>query len=97
MNNHKEGGTIVGETAINSETEQTAAVNSDPTDVTTKEIPVGTVLGDKYQIIEPLSIGVEEADLYVCKYDEKKYTAKVYKKQLSIKPEIISTLVSITA
>ncbi len=97
MNNHKEGGTIVGETAINSETEQTAAVNSDPTDVTTKEIPVGTVLGDKYQIIEPLSIGVEEADLYVCKYDEKKYTAKVYKKQLSIKPEIISTLESINS
>jgi serine/threonine protein kinase len=59
------------------------------------KLSAGTIIGDKYQIIEPLSVATGEADLYICKYGEKKYVAKVYRRQYAVKPEVISVLKSI--
>ena len=55
---------------INSELGQATAINPDLTGGTGKKIAAGTILGGKYQIVEPLSVATGEADLYVCRYNE---------------------------
>lgn len=84
-------------TAINSELGQATAINPNLTGGTSKKIVAGTILGGKYQIVEPLSVATGEADLYVCKYNEKEYVAKVYRRQRAVKPEVISVLKSINS
>ena len=84
-------------TAINSELGQATAINPNLTGGTSKKIAAGTILGGKYQIVEPLSVATGEADLYVCKYNEKEYVAKVYRRQRAVKPEVISVLKSINS
>lgn len=61
------------------------------------ELEAGTQLASKYEIVKPLSVSTGEADLYVCKYNGKKYVAKVYHRQRAIKPEVISVLKSINS
>ena len=82
-------------TVINSELGQATAVNPNLTGGTTQKIATGTILGDKYQIVKPLSATTGEADLYICKYKEKEYVAKVYRRQRAVKPEVISVLKAI--
>lgn len=84
-------------TAINSELGQATAINPNLTGGTSKKIAAGTILGGKYQIVEPLSVTTGEADLYICKYNEKEYVAKVYRRQRAVKPEVISVLKSINS
>ena len=85
----------VNATVINSELGQATAINPSLTEGTNKKLASGVILGDKYQIVEPLSVATGEADLYVCKYNEKEYVAKVYRRQRAVKPEVISVLKSI--
>lgn len=87
----------INATIINSELGQATAINPDLTGGTSKKIAAGTILGGKYQVAEPLSVATGEADLYVCKYNEKKYVAKVYRGQRAVKPEVISVLKSINS
>jgi len=87
----------VNATVINSELGQATAINPNLTGSTSKKLASGTILGGKYQIVEPLSVATGEADLYVCKYNEKEYVAKVYRRQRAVKPEVISVLKSISS
>ena len=59
------------------------------------EIPVATTLNQKYQIINKLNVVSGEADLYVCKYNNTQYIAKVYRRERSIKKEVLDTIKSI--
>ena len=97
MSNQTEINPNVNATVINSELGQTTAINPNLTGGASKKIAAGTILGGKYQIVEPLSVATGEADLYVCKYDEKEYVAKVYRRQRAVKPEVISVLKSINS
>lgn len=87
----------VNTTVVNSELGHATAINPNLTGGTSKKISAGTLLGSKYQIVEPLSVATGEADLYVCKYREKEYVAKVYRRQRAVKPEVISVLKSISS
>ena len=87
----------VNATVINSELGQATAINPNLTGGTSKKLALGSILGGKYQIVEPLSVATGEADLYVCKYNEKEYVAKVYRRQRAVKPEVISVLKSINS
>lgn len=87
----------VNATVVNSELGQATAINPNLTGRTSRKISAGTLLGGKYQIVEPLSVSTGEADLYVCKYREKEYVAKVYRRQRAVKPEVISVLKSISS
>lgn len=87
----------VNATVVNSELGQATAINPNLTGGTSRKITAGTILGGKYQIVEPLSVATGEADLYVCKYREKEYVAKVYRRQRAVKPEVISVLKSINS
>lgn len=82
-------------TVINSELGQATAINPALAGGTGKKIAPGTILGGKYKIVGPLSASTGEADLYVCKYNEKDYVAKVYRRQRAVKPEVVSVLKSI--
>lgn len=85
----------VNATVVNPHIEQATAINPNLVGITSTKISAGTILGGKYQILEPLSVATGEADLYVCKYQEKEYVAKVYRRQRAIKPEVVSVLKSI--
>lgn len=87
----------VNATIINSEIGQTTVINPNLTGNASKKLLSGTILGGKYQVVEPLSAATGEADLYICKYNEKEYVAKVYRRQRAVKPEVISILKSISS
>lgn len=84
----------VNATVINPEMGQATAINPNIAG-TSKKIVAGTIIAGKYEIVEPLSVSTGEADLYVCKYAEKEYVAKVYRRQRAVKPEVVSVLKSI--
>lgn len=94
MSNRTEINPNVNETVINSEMGQATAINPDLA-ASTAKIVAGTLIADKYEIVEPLSVSTGEAELYVCKYDGKEYVAKVYRRQRAVKPEVITALKSI--
>lgn len=85
----------VNATIINSEIGQATVINPNLTGNASKKLLSGTILGGKYQVVEPLSAATGEADLYICKYNEQEYVAKVYRRQRAVKPEVISILKSI--
>lgn len=84
----------VNTTVINSEIGQATAINPNIVG-TSKKLAAGTIIAGKYEIVEPLSVSTGEADLYVCKYAESEYVAKVYRRQRAVKPEVVSVLKSI--
>ena len=94
MSNRTEINPTVNATVINSEMGQATAINPDLA-ASTAKIVAGTLIADKYEIVEPLSVSTGEAELYVCKYDGKEYVAKVYRRQRAVKPEVITALKSI--
>lgn len=49
----------------------------------------------KYKVVRQLEVTSGEADLYLCEYDEAEYVAKVYKRQMAIKQEVIDKLLTI--
>lgn len=94
MSNKTEINPNINATVINSEVGQTTAINPNLVATLTKLV-AGTLLAGKYEIVEPLSVSTGEADLYVCKYDDAEYIAKVYRRQRAVKPEVITVLKSI--
>ena len=83
-------------TVVNLQIGQATSINPSLTS-DSAGIANGTLLGEKYQIIEPLNATTGEADLYLCEYDSVKYVAKVYRRQKAIKPETIRVLKSINS
>lgn len=57
----------------------------------------GTVLCDKYIVKEKMQLQSGEADLYICSCSDETYVAKVYRRELSIKPEVVKSLKQITS
>jgi serine/threonine protein kinase len=96
MNNKTEINPNINATVINSEVGQATAINPNLAESSAKLV-AGTLLAGKYEIVEPLSVSTGEADLYVCKYNDKQYVAKVYRRQRAVKPEVVTVLKSISS
>ena len=58
-------------------------------------ITVGTVLCDKYKVQNQLEVSSGEADLYLCTDGVTQYVAKVYKRKIAIKKEVVDALMTI--
>ena len=58
-------------------------------------IVAGTVLCDKYEVICPLDVSTGEADLYVCRYRNHGYVAKVYRRKAAIKDDVVDIIKNI--
>lgn len=56
------------------------------------DISVGTLLNDKYEIITKMNVVTGEADLYVCRYRNQGFVAKVYRRNLAIKADVVDVL-----
>ena len=59
------------------------------------KIEIGTVLLDRYEVIGKLDVTTGEADLYLCSFEENNYVAKVYRRKIAIKLEIMQKLKAI--
>ena len=55
-------------------------------------LETGTVLHGRYIVVEALDTPSAEADLYRCHYDGDMYTAKVYRRQSGLDPELLRAL-----
>lgn len=82
---------------LGSSTEINNLGNNNITDINQEAIestslPVGIILCGKYEVINKLDITTGEADLYVCNFNEQSYIAKVYRRKVAIKPEVIDVL-----
>lgn len=59
------------------------------------KLEIGTILADKYKITGMLDAVTGEADLYLCNYNIATYVAKVYRRPVAVKAEVIAALKSI--
>jgi serine/threonine protein kinase len=55
-------------------------------------IPAGYKFSDKYEVICPLEATTGEADLYVCRYRNSGYVAKVYRRKAAIKDDVVDAI-----
>ena len=81
----------INATQINPNINNATAVNTE-INAYQDDVKIGTVLGGKYKITQPLSSKTGEADIYICEYQGKKYAAKIYRRQTSVKKEVIEAL-----
>lgn len=88
--------------AVSNETVINRSMNSSRSNATVinqsifrSKISEGCILCGKYVVEEQMQIKSGEADLYICNYEMKKYVAKVYRREMSIKPDVIQKLKNI--
>lgn len=93
MSNSTEINPIVNATVINQEIGQNTVVNTALSSSTA--LKEGTLLNNKYRIVQPLNVSTGEADLYICEDSGRKYVAKVYRRQRAVKKEVVEKLKSI--
>lgn len=55
-------------------------------------LKTGDVLADKYSILEHFNQKTGEADLYLCQANGMQYVAKIYRREIAIKPEVVEIL-----
>lgn len=84
-------------TAINSELAQQYGGQIDAISGHEDLIERGTTVCSKYTIEERLEVASGEADLYICSCDGKKYIAKVYKRKIAIKEDVIKALMNVSS
>lgn len=96
MSNKTEINPIINATVVNSEIGQATAINKDVV-LESSKIASGSVIAEKYKVIEPLCVSTGEADLYICEYMDTEYVVKIYRRQRAVKSEVIEVLKSINS
>ena len=56
---------------------------------------IGAFLADKYEVVRRLEVSTGEADIYICKHQDKEYVGKVYRRPKAVKPSILEALKAI--
>lgn len=87
--------TQINNAAVNSASSSGTIVNSALYNLS--QIPVGTILCDKYKVVSELNILSGEASLFICECNEKKYIAKLYRRDVAIKDDVTSALKNISS
>lgn len=87
--------TQVNSAALNGSASSNTIVNSALYNLS--QIPTGTILCDKYKVISEMNIMSGEASLFVCECDNKKYVAKVYRRDVAIKDDVTNALKNISS
>lgn len=65
------------------------------TTVQTVLLQPGEILFDKYEVLCSLDVKAGEADLYVCRYHNTAYVAKVYRRVFAVKDDVVKRLMTI--
>jgi serine/threonine protein kinase len=58
-------------------------------------LPNGTLFCGKYEVQGKMDVATGEADLYICSYENRQFVAKVYRRAIAIKDEVVQALKSI--
>lgn len=82
-------------TVINSEVMEEYNRQNNIEDEYSSRISEGTVIFDKYKVLNQLEVSSGEADLYLCTNGISQFVAKVYKRKFAIKQEVIEALLRI--
>ena len=53
---------------------------------------IGVKLAGKFEIVKPMDVSTGEADIYICKYADRNFVAKLYRRAAAIKPSILEVL-----
>jgi len=61
------------------------------------KITPGTTFNGKYKVTSKMNVNTGEADLYVCRYRNQDYVAKVYRRTFAVKSEVIDVLKKIAS
>lgn len=80
---------------INNESHKTTTLLSNEQNKQLNEINVitsGTILNNKYVIVDKLKVNSGEAKIYTCKYDNQYYIAKIFNHGQRIKKEVLEIL-----
>lgn len=100
---------MANETVINPSLQQSAltAINADALEQynlqngietkSEKTINEGTIICDGYKVVRQLEVSSGEADLYLCKKSNNQFVAKVYKRQVAIKDDVVEKLLTISS
>ena len=56
------------------------------------ELPVGTLLPGGYEVVGRLDVPAGEADIFLCRKDGQDYAAKLYRRQIAVKGEVLAAL-----
>ena len=95
--------TVINESALSSTTQINSAATNGAASGTIvnsalfnlSQVPVGTVLNGKYEVVSQMSIMSGEASLYICEHDGVKYVAKIYRRDVAIKEDVTTALKNI--
>lgn len=63
--------------------------------ISESNLSVGTLLLEKYRVIEKMSRTTGEATIYICEHENKKFAAKVYSRENAIKSDVVYALKNI--
>lgn len=97
--------TVLNESALSNATQLNIAVNNGPASSTIvnsalynlSQIPVGTILCEKYKVVSQMNIMSGEASLFICEYNGAKYVAKIYRRDVAIKEDVTTALKNINS
>ena len=100
-----ENRTVINESAssnatqINSEADDASASNTIVNSAlyNLSQIPIGTILCNKYKVVSEMNIMSGEASLFICQYNGRKYVAKVYRRDVAIKEDVTAALKNINS
>ena len=56
------------------------------------ELPAGTLLPGGYEVVGRLDVPAGEADIFLCRKDGQDYAAKLYRRQIAVKGEVLAAL-----
>lgn len=56
------------------------------------ELPAGTLLPGGYEVVDRLDVPAGEADIFLCRKDGQDYAAKLYRRQIAVKGEVLAAL-----
>ena len=97
--------TVINESTLSNATQLNNAVNNGSASSTIvnsalynlSQIPVGTILCDKYKVVGQMNIMSGEASLFICEYNGEKYVAKIYRRDVAIKEDVTAALKNINS
>lgn len=56
------------------------------------ELPAGTLLPGGYELVQRLDVPAGEADIFLCRKDGQDYAAKLYRRPVAVKSEVLAAL-----
>jgi hypothetical protein len=83
------------ETVINSEILESYETDADSASSSGQLLDAGMVVCGRYIVERRLEVASGEADLYLCSYGDENYVAKLYKRQVAVKRDVVNRLLQI--